>query len=228
MNPEQKMDLGSLVKNKVGQPYKLTIPLDQAVADLEFPLAGRVLAVWTAPDSTAYVDIKFNRQNEDSIRFTRGRVLAVPFTKLFITVPAGGGAGTVMELLYGPDAFEVLRIYPTVPDYDTTLDDVLTRLTEILAELETKGGIAQPEINITNVAADANTVGANHACTAVLIRAFTTNTGLVWVNFQAAGVDGTSYPLAAGDAISVPLTNTNLINCLFKVANETVAVIYQV
>jgi len=87
-------------------------------------------------------------------------------------------------------------------------------------------GIAQPAIIITNGAADANTVGAAHACKRVLIRAFTTNTGLVWLDFGAAAVENACYPLDTGDAISVPLTNTNLINCLFKVANEKVTVIY--
>jgi len=89
-------------------------------------------------------------------------------------------------------------------------------------------GEAQPAIIITNVAADANTVGAAHACTRVLIRAFTVNTGLVWVDFNNAAVENACYPLDAGDAISVPLSNTNLINCLFKVAGEDVSVIYTV
>jgi len=87
-------------------------------------------------------------------------------------------------------------------------------------------GIAQPCIIITNVAADANTVGANHACKRVLIRAHTINTGLVWVDFNNAAVALACYPLAAGDSVGVPLTNTNLVNCLFKVANEKVTVVY--
>jgi len=87
-------------------------------------------------------------------------------------------------------------------------------------------GIAQPCITITNANADQNTVGANHACKRVLIRAHTINTGLVWVDFNAAAVALACYPLAAGDSVSVPLTNTNLVNCLFKVANEKVTVVY--
>jgi len=87
-------------------------------------------------------------------------------------------------------------------------------------------GTAQPCIIITNVNPDANTVGAAHACKRVLIRAHTINTGLVWVDFNNAAVALACYPLDAGDAVSVPLTNTNLINCLFKVANEKVTVVY--
>lgn len=87
-------------------------------------------------------------------------------------------------------------------------------------------GIARPCIIITNVAADANTVGAAHACKRVLVRAHTTNTGLVWVDFGAAAVDVSCYPLDKGDAYAGPLLNTNQVNCLFKVANEKVTVVY--
>jgi len=87
-------------------------------------------------------------------------------------------------------------------------------------------GIAQPCITITNANADQNTVGANHACKRVLIRAHTINVGLVWVDFNNAAVALACYPLSAGDSVGVPLTNTNLVNCLFKVANEKVTVVY--
>jgi len=81
---------------------------------------------------------------------------------------------------------------------------------------------------ITNVAADANTVGTANVCNKVLIRAFTTNTGLVWVDFHQAAVENLCYPLAKGDAISNNLRNTDQINALFKVAGESVAVVFEV
>lgn len=218
-------DLGELVKAGTGQPYQLTIDLSQAIADMPFNLAGRVFAIWSAPTSAENILVRFNRRDAHQIMFTRGKVLAVPYTKLYITVPAGQ-AGT-MQVLYGPDAFDVLRIYPNAPEHDAIMDDILTRLTAILAEAAEFGGIAQPVIMITNVAADANTPGADHDCTAALIRALTTNTGLVWVNWGANAVDGTSYPLAPGDAVSAKTTNTDQINCLFKIGGETVAVVYQ-
>lgn len=218
-------DLGELVKAGTGQPYQLTIDLSQAIADMPFSLAGRVFAIWSAPTSAENILVRFNKRDAHQIMFTRGKVLAVPYTKLYITVPAGQ-AGT-MQVLYGPDAFDVLRIYPNAPEHDAIMDDILTRLTAILAEAAEFGGIAQPAIIITNVAADANTVGADHDCTAVLVRSWTTNTGLVWVDFQEAAVEHECYPLDPGDAISVKLSNTDLVNVLFKIANEDVTVIYQ-
>jgi len=87
-------------------------------------------------------------------------------------------------------------------------------------------GVAQECIIITHANPDTNQAGANNACKRVLIRAHTTNTGLVWVNFGAAAVDGSDYPLDKGDAVSVPLANTNQVNCLFKVGGEKVTVVY--
>ena len=87
-------------------------------------------------------------------------------------------------------------------------------------------GVAQECIIITHANPDTNQAGANNSCKRVLIRAHTTNTGLVWVNFGAAAVDGSDYPLDAGDAMSVPVTNTNQVNCLFKVGGEKVTVIF--
>lgn len=81
-------------------------------------------------------------------------------------------------------------------------------------------------IMITHASADTNVAGATHACKRALIKALTTNTGLVWVNIGAAAVDGTSYPLDAGEVVAVPTTNTDQINCLFKVGGEKVAVLY--
>jgi len=54
-----------------------------------------------------------------------------------------------------------------------------------------------------------------------------TNNGLTGNIMQRVEIDKNKV-LVPGDAISVPLTNANLINCLFKVAGEDVSVIYTV
>jgi hypothetical protein len=87
-------------------------------------------------------------------------------------------------------------------------------------------GVTKTGVFITNVTQDLNTVGPDHPCKRALIKAFTVNTGLVWVNFGTAAVAEQCYPLDAGDPISVPLDNTNEINCLFEVGGEHVSVIY--
>lgn len=87
-------------------------------------------------------------------------------------------------------------------------------------------GEAKACILITHASADTNQAGADHACIRAMVKAFTTNTGLVWVDFGTAAVDVACIPLDAGQSVSVPVTNTNKINCLFKVGGENVAVVY--
>jgi hypothetical protein len=87
-------------------------------------------------------------------------------------------------------------------------------------------GEAKAANTITHASADTNQAGADHDCVRAMVKAFTTNTGLVWVDFGTAAVDGACLPLDAGESVSVPVTNTNKINCLFKVGGEKVAVVY--
>ncbi len=87
-------------------------------------------------------------------------------------------------------------------------------------------GIGKVSIIVTHANPDSNQAGADHDCKRVLVKAFTTNTGLVWVDFANVAIEGACYPLAAGETISVPTDNTDQINCLFKVGGEKVAVVY--
>jgi len=87
-------------------------------------------------------------------------------------------------------------------------------------------GLAKPAVYVTNASSATNTVGPDHACKRALIKAFTTNTGISWVNFGAAAVANQCFPLDAGESVSLPLDNTNEINVSFTVGNETIAVLY--
>jgi len=200
MNPKD-MDLGKLVKEQIGQPYRLRLDLAQQIADFEFSLAGRVIAVWDAPSSLDYVDIKFNRQDADAIRFTMGKVLAVPFTKLFITTPAGQTGN--FDILYGPDSFDVLRIYPTPPALDMTLTNLLAVMQGVLDQLQ--GSQAEIAFGVQPVGVAAvNVLPADPARTGGVIQATSTNAGIIYLGFDnTVGVANCFIELAAGAAWSV-------------------------
>lgn len=87
-------------------------------------------------------------------------------------------------------------------------------------------GVTKVCVIVTNASADTDTVGPDHACKRVLIKAHHANTTLVWVDFGTAAVIDACYPLDAAETVSVPLANTNLIHCLFRTANEKVSVVY--
>lgn len=87
-------------------------------------------------------------------------------------------------------------------------------------------GVTKPVEVVTNASANTNTVGPDNACKRVLVKAFNNNTDLVWIDFTTAAVANACYPLDAGQSISCPVANTNLINILFAVANEKAAIVY--
>jgi len=164
-------------------------------------LSGEFLFVEGVSSKSALASIRLNRNTNDPIDLKIGTHIKTIFTELYVTNAAQ--AGEWIDLVVGIN-FEYGR------------------------QQEQNQSEAQPCIIITNVLADTNTPGAAHVCNAVLIRAHTTNTGLVWIDFGTPAVENNCYPLDAGDAISVKLSNTNLINALFKVANEDVTVVYEV
>jgi len=228
------------------------INLDVARDDDIWNICGEFIYVEEVSSALAVGSIKLNRDRNDPIDLELGTVIKTMFTQVFITHAALQDEW--IDIVYGIN-FEYYKapeiIVGAIPlpvgastaalqladGHNVTVDnaggaaavniqDGGNAITVDGAVVAEENGGAQPAIIITNGVADNNTVGANHACNRVLIRAFTTNTGLVWVDFNNAAVENACYPLDTGDAISVPLTNTNLINCLFKVANEDVAVIY--
>ena len=87
-------------------------------------------------------------------------------------------------------------------------------------------GTAQNCITITHASADTNQAGASNTCKRAIIKAHPANTGLAWVDFATAAVDLACYPLNANESLSVPVNNTDQINCLFKVGGEKVTVTF--
>jgi len=130
-----KMTIEQLVKDNRGQAFSLTLRAAEVLNEVEINISGKVFAIWNAPPPpTQFILVRFNRRDADPIRFTRGQVLAVPFNKIYVTKAAWAAGLGDMEILYGPDAFEVLRIYPNPPE--SGLADILTALTAILGELQ--------------------------------------------------------------------------------------------
>lgn len=87
-------------------------------------------------------------------------------------------------------------------------------------------GTVQNCITITHASADTNQAGATHTAKRALIKAHPANTGITWVDFGQAAVDGACYPLNKDESVSVPVDDTDEINCLFKVGGEKVTVAY--
>lgn len=87
-------------------------------------------------------------------------------------------------------------------------------------------GSMQECIVITHANPDTNVAGASNEAKRAIVKAHPANTGITWVEFGAAAVEAQCYPLNKDESFSGPVTNTNKINCLFKVGGEKVTVAY--
>lgn len=200
------------LKEQVERSYKNysihRIALDDALDNKELPFAGDTIIVYNASSATALATVRLNQSKNDELPLKLGKFIRTVFTKFFVTCSAQ--AGGYLDCIVGVD-------------FDFGDIDLLIAA---FAGLTPSGETANPCIIITNASANVDTQGAANACKKVLIKAPTTNTGIVWVNFGAAAVDGSCYDLVPGSVVSAPTTNTDQVHALFKVANEKVIVVF--
>lgn len=170
------MNIAEFIQQGIGQPRKLTLDLAIPLANQKFAISGTQFGVWAAPLQTDEIQVRFNANQNVQIPFQRGRVLAVPFNKVFITVPAGLTGN--MDILYGHGSMDLFRIFPNAFDTDMTVV-----LTNIQDELQ---GDVLPE-NWGNAAAglvQAQIIAANANRRSWHVQAGLGNAQTVWIGFD--------------------------------------------
>ena len=200
MQDEWKQQLAEQVEKELDQYTPARIKLDSARDNEIIPVSARSIYVTDSSSKSANAAVKLNRQRAGDLTLKKGiRIISV-FNSLYISNDAQPGQW--LDCIFGRDF---------------VMSDELER-----------GGEVQPCFILTNATPDENTPAAAHICNAALIRAHTTNAGLVWLDFGVAAVDGACYPLAKSDAVAHSMRNTNKINALFKTANDKVTVTYKI
>lgn len=172
------MNIADYIQQGIGQPRKLTLDLSVALTNHRFAISGTQLGVWHSPLATDEIQVRFNQNQAVEIPFRRGRVLAVPFNKVFITVPAGGTGN--MDILYGHGAMDLFRIFPAIPEPFTSMETILG---DMRGELE---GDILPEgygIQAVGVAA-VEVIPANADRKGCSIQARWDNAGIIYVGFD--------------------------------------------
>jgi len=200
MQEEWKLQLAEQVRKELDQYTPARIKLDTARVNEIVLVTARTLYVIDSSSKSALGTVKLNRIRAGDLALKKGTRIISVFTSLYLSNAAQPGEW--LDCIFGRDF-------------------VMSN------ELERDGEV-QPCFIVTNIAADVNTPAASHICNAALIRAHTTNAGLVWLDFGAAAVDGACYPLASCDAVAHSMSNTNKINALFKTANDKVTVTYKI
>ncbi len=171
--PEQ---LAMIRSSDIGVPRRLDIDLSVAAVDHEYGLSANMFYVIEAPDGEMYIDVRFNKLNQDQHRLRRQVGIMTPLHTIFVTTPAGQ-SGT-MTIIYGTEAPALLRVIDNRSA--TSLD-----MAAIRAELQ---GDTTPETwdteKTVGSGAAVEIINANSDRKACILQAKSTNTGIVYVGFD--------------------------------------------
>jgi hypothetical protein len=170
MDFQQQLELVRSLQN--AQQIEIDLALVQV--DKPYNFAGNYFYVFEAPDQTSYIEVKTNATNQPAIGWVKQTGFIQPFTKLYITTPAGQ-AGT-MKVLIASMAPELFMVVDNRSAISLTMNDVLTQLQgDITPEnWDTEKTVGTAAVSI--LAANAN----RKACT---VQAKSTNTGRIYVGF---------------------------------------------
>ena len=176
----------------IGQPRRLTLDLSIPLNNQKFSISGTQFGVWAAPLQTDEIQVRFNKNQGHTIPFQRGRVLAVPFNKVFITVPAGLTGN--MDILYGHGAMDLFRIFPNIFDQDIT--NVLTAIQNELRGDTAEEGYGQTAVGVAAV----QVIAANADRKSCSIQAKWDNGGIIYVGYDnTVTANNWAYNFAASE-----------------------------
>lgn len=155
---------------------QIEIDLSIAIVDKIYAFAGNYFYVKDAPDQISYIDVRVNTSDQPAVSWTKQTGFLHPFTKLYITTPAGQ-AGT-MKVLIAAEAPQLFEIIDNRSAISESMDNVVAELRgDVAAEdwgtEKTVGSAAAVEI-----------LDANANRKACLLQAKSTNTGIIYIGFD--------------------------------------------
>jgi hypothetical protein len=162
---------------------QIQIDLATEIIDKQFNLAGNYFYILDSPDETSYISVKTNATNQPAIDWVKQTGFLQPFTKLYITTPAGQ-AGT-MKVLIASMAPELFSVVDNRSAISSTMLDVLAEL---------QGGVLPKSTTLMPLGylvqavglAAVNVLPANVDRKGCSIQAASSNTGSVCLGFTAA------------------------------------------
>ena len=80
--------------------------------------------------------------------------------------------------------------------------------------------------HVTATAGNYTYQGDNVECSEVLIMGHPSNTGKVWVKPHGTATDANGWPLDKGDALTLGITNLNMLNLLIVTNGEKAIIVY--
>jgi len=174
--PAFEKNMSFVDKTRAGVPRTFNIDLSVPLTDQRYDIGGNIFYVLLGPDSTSYINVKFNALDSSAIPLYQQVGLLTPFRTLYITTPPGqAGIFTILTGIEAPDLLEVIDNRGA-----TSLD-----MTAIRSELQ---GDTEPELwgvekTVGNVAV-VEILAANADRKACSVQAKAANTGIVYIGFD--------------------------------------------
>jgi len=169
-------------KASLGVPRSLVIDLSIVATDKPYEIAGNIFYIMAAPDSSSYVDVRFNEVRESPIRLYHQMGFETPFYRLFITTPAGQTGN--ITILYATEAPEYLKIIDNRSATSLDLQGVRQAVELVRDELRgdttpqdwgTEKTVGIAAVEILNAETDRKSA---------FIQSKQVNTGLIYVGFD--------------------------------------------
>lgn len=203
--------LDEQVRRKYDCTKTIRINLDAALVNKEFPIPGDQLLVIDASSADAVASLRFVRNDKEPIALYQGKKISTVFTSIFISCSAQANKWLDLQVSIDCDIDQV-----NTPDM----------LANAIGAVVGTAGCAQPCNILTNASPGVNTTGSPQACKRVVLKALPSNAGNCWLNFQAAAVIGSTFPMTPGSVISIVLTDCSYINVMFETGGDKLAVVY--
>lgn len=193
--PAFEKNMAFMDKTRAGVPRTFDIDLSMAITDQPYAMGGNLLYVLQGPDSTSYIEVKFNALDSSAVRLYHAMGLLTPFRTLYITTPAAQtGTMTILTGIEAPDFLEVIDNRGA-----TSLD-----MAQIRAELQGDVAMETFGAEIAVGVAAVQILAANANRKSCIVQAKASNTGMIYL-----GGDNTVGPtkwfaeLAPGQPFSI-------------------------
>jgi hypothetical protein len=165
-----------VVSHGLSAPQPIVIDLADAVKDKEFSITGTSFYIIEAPDQASYISIKVNRQDALPIDWVWQTGFRSPFTKLYITTPAGQAG--LMKIVIAAEEADVFEIIDNRSSISMAMLDILAELQgdiapETIGTEKTVGTTPAVEV----LAANADRKGA-------MVQAKDSNLGIIYIGLD--------------------------------------------
>ena len=167
-------EIQDVQRREIAVPLRIDINLAIPITNQSYEIAGNFLYVIEAPAGT-YIDIKFNNTDQASFDFYRQMGVETPFSKFYVTTPAGQAGTLTLQL-----ATEAPRLFKIIDNRAAVSGDIEAVRDELRGDLlpENDG----PEITVGNAAA-VQILAANVDRKGCMIQSKAVNAGLVYISF---------------------------------------------